>query len=221
MTEAIGQILPLAIAVALSTVPILATILILLSDAKPIVSIALLVGWAVGVASVLTLLTIGIGLIPASFLRRNDSAVGIFRIVLGCVLLVYPVIVWRRHPPRPRSELPHWMSTLGKINAWGALGFGIALALRPKNVILSVAGAVVIGDASLRDGDAAIVIAIFTLVGVSTVAAPIIGYLAAPEKTRKPLNATRTWLVDHGEILMVVVSLMAGVVIIGSGIAKL
>lgn len=221
MTEAIGQILPLAIAVALSTVPVLAAILILLSDAKPMVSIALLVGWAVGVASVLTLFTIGIGLIPASFLRRNDPVVGIFRIALGCALLVYPIVVWRRRVPRPPAEVPHWMSTLGKINAWGALGFGIALALRPKNVILSVAGAVVIGDASLRDGDAAILIGIFTIVGVSTVAVPIIGYLAAPEKARKPLDATRTWLVDNGEVLMVVVSLLAGVVIIGSGIAKL
>jgi hypothetical protein len=221
MTEAIGQILPLAIAVALSTVPILAAILILLSDAKPVVSIALLAGWAVGVASVLALLAVGFGLIPASFLRRNDSVVGIFRIVLGSALLVYPVIAWRRRRSRQPSELPHWMSTLGRINPWGALGFGLALALRPKNVILSVAGAVVIGDASLRVRDTAIVIGIFTIVGVSTVALPIIGYLAAPEKARNPLNVTRTWLVTNGGILMFVVSLLAGVVIIGSGIAKL
>jgi hypothetical protein len=221
MTEAIGQILPLAIAVALSTIPILAAILILLSHAKPLVSIMLLIGWAVGMASVLAVLTVGFGLIPASYTRRDDTVVGVFRIVLGSALLVYPVLTWRGRRSKQTSDSPRWIGTLERINAWGALGFGLALALRPKNLILSVAGAVVIGDARLRAGDAAIVIGIFTIVGASTVALPIIGYLFAPEKARNPLNATRTWLIANGGALVLVVSLLIGVVIIGSGIAKL
>lgn len=221
MTEAIGQILPLAIAVALSTIPILSAILILLSDAKPLVSVMLLIGWAVGMFLVLAVLTIGFGLVPTSFRRRDDTAVGVIRILLGSALLVYPIVTWRRRHRRPASESPRWMSALDRINAWGALGFGGALALRPKNLILSVAAAVVIRDASLRAGDAVVVIAVFTLVGASTVAIPIIGYLWAPEKTRSPLEATRKWIIANSDALMLGVALMAGGLIIGSGITKL
>lgn len=221
MTEVIGQILPLALAVALSTVPIIAAILILLSDAKPLVSVALLVGWAAGMTLVLTVLTLSFGLLPASSPPRDDTVVGVFRIALGVALILYAVATLRGRLTRPTSETPRWMGTLGRLNAWGALGFGLALALRPKNVILSVAGAVVIGDASLGVGDAALVIAVFTIIGVSTVALPIIGHFSAPEKTRNPLDATRAWIITNSGALMLLVAVLTGVVIIGSGIAKL
>lgn len=220
MTAVIGQILPLAIAVALSTVPIIAAILILLSDAKPLVSIALLIGWACGMALILTAFTVGVALIPASAPARNDTTVGVTRIVLGTALLIYSILKWRGRTKGP-TEPPRWMNALGRINTIGALGFGAALALRPKNIILSIAGAVVIGDASLPVGDAVIVIAIFTLIGVSTVAAPIIGHFSAPEKTQHPLDATRALIIENGGTIMLVVALMVSALVIGSGLANL
>lgn len=221
MTEVIGQILPLAIAVALSTIPIIATILILLSNARPLVSVVLLIGWAVGVALVLAGFTVVIALIPPSSPPRNDTSIGAFRILLGVALLFYSLGKWRGRSKEPREDLPRWMEALGRINAIGALGFGLALAFRPKNIILSIAAAVVITDASLRVDDALVVIVTFTVIGVSTVAAPIIGHFAAPEKTRGPLDATRTWIIGHSATIMLVVALLVSAVIIGSGITKL
>lgn len=221
MTEVIGQILPLAIAVALSTIPIIATILILLSNAKPVVSVALLIGWAVGVALVLVGFTVVFALIPPSSPPRNDTSIGAFRILLGVALLFYSLGKWRGRSKEPHAEPPHWMEAIGRINAIGALGFGLALAFRPKNIILSIAAAVVITDASLRVDDTVMVIITFTVIGVSTVAAPIIGHFAAPEKTRRPLDATRTWIIGHSATIMLVVALLVSAVIIASGIAKL
>jgi len=220
MTEVIGQILPLAIAVALSTVPIIATILILLSGARPLVSVALLIGWAAGMALVLTVLVWGIGLIPPSTLRRNDTASALVRIALGTALFAYSVLKWRHRTKHPQST-PRWMDALARINTIGALGFGLALALRPKNIILSIAAAVIIGDARLSVDDAFVVVGTFTLIGVSTVAAPIIGHFAAPQKTQTPLDATRRWIIDHSAAIMLTVALFVSVLIIGSGISKL
>ena len=220
MTSVIGQILPLAFAVALSTLPIIAALLILLSPAKPLVSIALLIGWATGVAVVLTVLTIGIRLIPSNSPPRDDTVIGIFRILLGAALIVSSIVAWRRRSQQV-AETPRWMSSLGRIRPFGALGFGFALALRPKNLILSVAAAVIIGEASLKVPDAAVVIVIFTAVGISTVAAPIIGHFSAPEKTQAPLDAARNWITKNSATLMLIVAIVIGVVIIGSGIAKL
>lgn len=220
MTGVIGQILPLAIAVALSTVPIIAAILILLSDARPLVSIALLIGWACGMALILTVFTVGVALIPASAPARNDTTIGLTRIVLGTALLIYSILKWRGRTKGPQTP-PRWMSAIDRITPIGALGFGAALALRPKNIVLSIAGAVVIGDASLPAGDAVLVIVIFTLIGVSTVAAPIIGYLSAPERTQHPLDATRALIIENSGTIMLVVALMVSALLIGSGIANL
>jgi hypothetical protein len=220
MTEVIGQILPLAFAVALSTVPIIAAILILLSDAKPLVSVALLIGWAAGMALVLAVLTLAVALVPASAPPRSDTAVGVIRIGLGSALFIYSVTKWHKRA-RTAPTTPRWMDALGKLGTLGALGFGMALALRPKNVVLSLASAVIIGDASLPVPDAVIVIVIFTVIGISTVAAPIIGHFSAPEKTRNPLNATRTWIIQNSATLMLVVALLVSVLIVGSGISSL
>ena len=220
MTTVIAQILPLAIAVALSTVPIIATILILLSDAKPLVSIALLIGWACGMALILTVLTVGIALVPASTPARNDTTVGVTRIVLGTALLVYSIFKWRTRT-KGQTAAPRWMDALGRITTGGAFGFGAALALRPKNIVLSIAGAIVIGDASLPIGDVFIVVIVFTVIGVSTVAAPIIGHFSAPEKTKHPLDAARTWIVKSGSSIMLAVALVVSAFVIGSGIAIL
>lgn len=220
MTSVIGQILPLAIAVALSTVPIIAAILILLSDARPLVSIALLVGWACGMALILTAFTVGVALIPASSPARSSTTIGVTRIALGTALLVYSILKWRGRT-RDATHTPRWMEALNRITPIGAFGFGAALALRPKNIVLSIAGAVVIGDASLPTGDAIAAIAIFTVIGVSTVAAPIIGYFSAPEKAKRPLNATRTMIISNGGTIMLVVALMVSALVIGSGISRL
>lgn len=220
MTSVIGQILPLALAVALSTLPIIAALLILLSPAKPLVSIALLTGWATGIAVVLSILTIGVRLLPSTSPPRDDTVIGVFRILLGTALIVSSIVAWRTRSQRP-TESPRWMNALGRIRTLGALGFGFALALRPKNLILSVAAAVIIGDASLGVPDVVVIIVVFTVVGISTVAAPIVGHFSAPEKTRAPLDATRDWLAKNSATVMLGVAIAIGAVIIGSGVSKL
>ena len=220
MSSVIGQILPLALAVALSTIPIIAALLILLSPAKPLVSVALLIGWAAGIALVLTILTIGVRLLPSSSPPRDDTVIGVVRIFLGAALIASSIVAWRKRPHRT-AETPRWMDALGRMKAAGALGFGFALALRPKNLILSVAAAVVIGDASLKAPDVVVIILVFTVVGISTVAAPIVGHFSAPEKTRRPLNAARDWMTNNSATLMLIVAIVIGVVIVGSGISKL
>lgn len=220
MTGVLGQILPLALAVALSTIPIIAALLILLSPARPLVSVALLIGWAAGIALVLSILTIGVRLLPSTSPPRDDTVIGVVRILLGAALIASSIVAWRKRPHRA-AESPRWMDALGRMRAVGALGFGFALALRPKNLILSVAAAVIIGDASLKAPDVVVIILVFTVVGVSTVAAPIVGHFSAPDKTRPPLNAARDWMTNNSATLMLVVAIVIGVVIIGSGISKL
>ena len=63
--QAIGHILPFAVAVALSSVPIMATIFILLSPNRSRSSLPFLIGWVLGIAVVVTLCTLGAQAIPS------------------------------------------------------------------------------------------------------------------------------------------------------------
>ena len=222
MASVIGQILPLAVAVALSTVPIIAALLILSSPAKPRVSIALLVGWAAGVGVILGVFTIGLGLTYFNSRSTDGTIAGVFRIVLGSALIAYSITRFSRRMAAERTrEAPKWMHTIDKTNAIGAVGFGFALALRPKNLILSIAAAAAITEAPLDAADRIFVILFFTVIGVSTVAAPIIAHLTAPEKTETPLNLIRDWIVKNSAPMTLLVILVTGAWIIGSGIARL
>ena len=49
MNSVIGEILPLAIAVAISPIPIIAAVLMLLSPRARVTSVAFLLGWILGV----------------------------------------------------------------------------------------------------------------------------------------------------------------------------
>ena len=103
-----------------------------------------------------------------------------------------------------------------------ALVLGLLLsAVVPKNLLLALSAGVIVGDATLSGGQAAVVILIFTVIAISTVAVPVVAHLVAPARMIGPLDQVREWLVDNNVTIMVVVLLVIGVVMIGNGIASL
>ena len=112
------------------------------------------------------------------------------------------------------------MATLDHLNPFTSIGIGFALALRPKNLLLSFAVGVEIGSAQLGIPQSLIVIGIFTVLGVSTVASPIIASLILGAKMERTLNTTREWIVRNNYTLTSVALIMSGVVILDAGISR-
>ena len=82
--QAIGHILPFAVAVALSSVPIMATIFILLSPNRSRSALPFLIGWVIGLFVVVSLCTLLAQVVPTARLpRQPDTAVGSIEIVVG------------------------------------------------------------------------------------------------------------------------------------------
>ena len=80
MLQAIGHILPIALAVAISSVPIMATIVILLSPKGPKTALPFLIGWVLGMAVIVTLCTLGAQFIPAPRSdRREATAIAVWQ----------------------------------------------------------------------------------------------------------------------------------------------
>jgi threonine/homoserine/homoserine lactone efflux protein len=222
MTSVIGEILPLAIGIAISPIPIIAAILMLLSPRATRTGIGFLLGWVVGILVAVTIFTLLSSVLPRGDSDASSPVHGIIQIVLGAALLVLALRQWRSRPePGVEPTLPKWMSAIDTMNAGKGFGLGFLLAaVNPKNLLLGAGAGVTIGGADLPIASAAVVIGVFTVIAAASVALPVIAYLIASERMRGPLESLRAWLVHNNATVMAVLLVVIGFVVIGKGIAN-
>ncbi len=215
MNGAIGDILPLALGVAISPIPVVAAILMLFSAHAGSTSTGFLIGWLAGIIVGVTLFTV----LAGSLTSNTDSSGGVSwtKVGLGALLLMVGLRQWRgRHD---KHGPPKWMGAIDRMGFAQALGLGFLLsAVNPKNLIMLVAAGVAIGAAGLSVGQDVVVIAIYTVIAACTVAIPVIAYAIAKDKMRVPLDTAKTWLEENNATVMAVLILVIGVVLIGKGI---
>ena len=222
MLEAIGHILPIALAVAISSVPITATIVILLSPKGSQTALPFLIGWALGMAVVVTLFTLGAHAIPSPRSdRRPDTVIATLEVLVGAVLVVLAIVEWRRARRHPSDAMPKWLGEVDKLGPWSAFGIAFALNARPKGLLLALAAGLAIRAPDLTVGESAIVILIYTIIGASTVAVPVILALADPKGMQPRLIAMKDWITRNQGTVTALILLLVGVVIIGMGLAAL
>ena len=221
MGSALGEILPLAIGIAISPTTITATVLMLLSNATRR-TLALLVGCVVGVGGAVALFSVLSTLLPTQDSEGPTPLAGVIRPVAGVFFLVLAWSQWRGRPASgERAELPRWLTAADSMTPTKSLGLGLLLsAVVPKNLLLALSAGVIVGEAALSGGQTAVVILIFTVIATSTVSVPVVAHLVAPERMSGPLEQLREWLVDNNVAIMVVVLLVIGVVMIGNGITR-
>jgi len=222
MPQAIGHLLPIALAVAISTVPIMATILVLLSPRRGRSALPFLLGWVLGIATVVSLCTAFAQLIPTSRSpRRPETTIGIAEMLVGVALVVIAIIAWRRARRNPSTAMPKWLNAVGSLGPWSSFGLAFALNVRPKGVLLAVAAGLSLRADGLSLGESMVAIAIYTLIGCSTVAVPIIVTLAAPERMEPRLVSAKEWITRNNGIITAIILVMVGVVIFGTGLGRL
>ena len=221
MLSAFGTLLPIALAVAVSSVPITLTILILLSPKRNRLAIPFLIGWVVGMAVVVVVSSIGANALPIRSIRTSQKAIGIAEIIVGAGLLVIAVFTWRRAAKGPAKRPSRLLDSVDRLGPVTALGLAFVLNLRPKGLLLGVAAGLAIAGARLTGTDAVIVILVYLALATSSVTVPIIATLVSPTRMQPRLVATRDWLDRNGGHITVVILLMVGLVILGDGLTRL
>src|SRR3954453_21408209 len=97
MGQALLQLLPLALAAAVSSVPITATIFLLLSDSRDRSGLAFLAGTVLGTFAAVALATVAGQALPGRQ-RQHDDLVGKLEVVVGVAMVLLGVITLaRRH----------------------------------------------------------------------------------------------------------------------------
>jgi Sap, sulfolipid-1-addressing protein len=223
MVTASGELLPLAVAIAISITTMITTVLMLLSPNARSRTVGLLVGCVVGVGGAVALFALLAGLLPTQDSGGSSLVAAVINMVVGVLLVVLALRQWRgRHARGDRAELPKWMTEVDSMMPSTALALGLLLsAVVPKNMLLALSAGVIVGEAGLSVGEASVVIVVFTAIATSTVAVPVVAHLVAPARMRGPFERLREWLVENNVTIMVLVLLLIGVVMIGNSIASL
>jgi threonine/homoserine/homoserine lactone efflux protein len=178
MGNAIGQTLSLAVGVALSPVPIIAVILMLVTPKARSNGPAFVVGWLVGLAIVGTIVLLVAG--PANANDDGEPAtwVDVLKLVLGLLLVLVALREWRGRPHEgEEAPTPKWMGAIEAFTPAKAAGAGAVLAgANPKNLLLAVAAAAAIAQTGISGGEQAVAYGVFALIGTIGVGTPVAIY---------------------------------------------
>ncbi len=217
---ALGDLLPLAVGIAISPVPIIACILMLFSARGRLNAPAYLVGWVVGITVVTVLVVYLTDTTGANDAVSGPSMGDLVILLLGIGAFALAIKGWRGRPkPGETAALPSWMQAIDGFSPLRALGFGIFLsACNPKNLGLAIAAGLVIDGAVEAGGSEAAMVIAFVILASLSVIVPLLYVLVGGEGAKRTLEGWKTWLTANNAGVMAVLLLVIGAALVGSGL---
>ena len=186
-TLSIGDLLPAAVGIALSPVPIAAVILMLFSTRARANGLAFVAGWVVGLAVVGGAILL-FGGDAAGSTSDPSAASSWVKAILGVLLLAVAVRQWRGRPGADdEPAAPKWMQSIDAFTAVKAFGIAALLSgVNPKNLALNAAGVLTIMQGGLDPAGEWTAFAVFVLLASLTVVAPVLYYFIAGDRAEQP-----------------------------------
>jgi threonine/homoserine/homoserine lactone efflux protein len=217
-----SSVLPAAVGVALSPIPIVAVILMLGTPRARVTGPMFALGWVAGLVavSVIVLVVFGGADDPNS---TSADTTNWLQVGLGVLFFAMALRQWRKRPqPGEQPEFPKWMQAIDRFTGVRALVLGVGLsAINPKNLALTLAASAAIAQAGLSTGDDVLAVAIFVVISSVTVAGAVLLYLFGGSRAEKPLASMREFMARHNAVIMMVILLVLGAKLIGEGWAGL
>ncbi len=220
MASALTDVLPLGLAVALSPLPVIACVLMLLSEESRVNAVALLCGWTLTIAAIAgVVLVAGIDVAPS---RHTPTWAAVAELVVGALLVVIGVLAWvhRRHGAAEWGA--RWLTLVDDIRPPAAFGLAALLAVsNVKDMALTVDAGTHIQRAGLSALEELVVLALFALAASVAVAVPLAIDLLAGEHAEPVLRRWHRWLERHSRTAAGVLLGVLGLVLVVTGLAAL
>lgn len=236
MGQAVGDLLPFAIGVAVSPLPIVAVIVLMTSVGGKAKGVAFAAGWVLALAVVGTAVLLLAGGHDYSPGSDPSHAMSVVKLVLGVFLLLRPLRVRRRAraaagtPGAPEAgggapgpaPLPGWLTAVDKAGPGKAAVTGALLAgVNPKNLILTIAAAAGVAQSGISGAEQAWSMVVFVALASVGIVGPVLVALATGSGGDRLLGRWRAGLIAHNEAILTVLFVVFGVVLVGKGIAGL
>ncbi|GAA3589262.1 hypothetical protein GCM10022198_11390 [Klugiella xanthotipulae] len=226
MNGILAELFALSLGVAISPVPIMGTVLLLVSPRSASASVGFAFGWISGIAVAVTGFTLLAALIPVSAAAREPADAppvwGYLQIGLGAALIVVTLVQWLRRPRDGAAQLPRWVSAVDRLTTARAVLIGFVYsALRPKNLLIAVASGVVISAPGLSLAERIVAIAVYSVLASVTIAAPIMAYFWGNRRVEAGLETLSDWLLRYSAAVTSVAMLMLAGILLWSGLTHL
>jgi threonine/homoserine/homoserine lactone efflux protein len=216
----ISEVLPFAIGVAISPIPIIAVILMLFSNRARVNGPVFLLGWVIGLSVVVAVVY---GIAHAANAATDSTAsdtVSWVKVVLGVVLINAGRRQYAKRPkPGEAPAMPKWMASVDAMKPGAAFMLAIVCsALNPKNLILAAGAAAGVAQVNDSVGDAVVALVVFVVIASVSVAGAVAYYFIGGAKARAHLDDLKSYLTAHNAAVMATLLLVIGVVLLAKGL---
>lgn len=217
----VGAVLPQAMGIALSPLPMICIVLVLMSSGPIRAGLSFFAGWAVALAIATGLVVALTDAVAEDGSEGARDGVDIVKLAIGVLFAVLAVRYWRKRPrpgePPPRPAIVDKITTLSQ-PALVLTGAGAALA-NVKNLPLVIGAGTQIGGSPLTLGEQLTAAALFVIAASLTVLLPVLAVvIAGPRRSAPALASLEQWLLTNLNTILVVLLAVLSTVLIGQGL---
>lgn len=220
---AIGQVLPAAIAIALSPFPVIAVVLVLATPDAKRNGVAFAGGWLVGLGALTAITLLLVGGVDGQAESSSSTVIAWLRVIAGSGLILLGVQKVRNRPRGGEdTPPPKWMAGITSMEPSGALRLGLLLGgVNPKNIALAFAASSSIAEIS--DGRTSSIVAgvVFVLLSSVVVVGAVVVRVTMEERSAALLDGVRRFMVDNNAVITMVVLVALGAMVLGDGLTAL
>jgi len=218
MEHLLLQILPVAVAIAVNPVPIIAAI-VMTATGRPLANglayLIALIAVAYGFGAAVLVIFHGTALGPGT---RTGRVIPVLWLVVGLAFLAALVVLLVRRPqPGEMGREPGWMRWIGRLGPVGAAVVGVMLV----NYEMEGPALSDILASRVTRMAAFVALAVFVAVSVCTSVAPVVAYVAAPGPVGAFLDRLKAWLARHNRLILMTVFAAVGALYSIKGVAGL
>lgn len=223
MIRLLISLIPMALGLALSPIPIIAVILMLFSRRAKVNAPLYAATWVLSMVVIGSLAIFLLG--DNEFVEQDTTKTGgsILVLIIGALFMAYGAMLWMRRPRHPdHVKTPRWLEAIDDIPPILAIGFGLTgVLVNTKNLPLFLAAVQHILAANLGMMLSFIALAIFIAMASVTVVTPIVLFLTGNERMHTRLDALRVWLTHYNQAILAWVFLIMGGVMVLNNVAAL
>ncbi len=216
MRDALTSVLPSAIGMALSPVPIVAMILALFSARARINSVIFLLGVLIPTLALPFLWASAYSAVEGEDAGTIQTA----RWVLTTVALLLLFAAYRNWTRRSNHEVPAMLTKIEGMGPGAVLMLSLgATVFNPKNMAMLLSAGQSLGAADLTAGELVFGVVVFALVASSPYLAAVAFKLFGGKGASESLDRAKEWLVSRNRLIMAIVLGVFGLVLLTKGLS--
>ncbi|MET8697432.1 GAP family protein [Kitasatospora sp. NPDC004723] len=221
MGDAVGRMLAPAVGIAISPMALIATVLLLATPRGRADGAAFAAGWTAALAAV-PAVVVPLGSRLAAGTVAPDWSWW-FELAVGGLLLLLGARQWWDRPREGRVHgPPEWMRTVDRSTPARSAALGATLlATDPKNPLLALAAAVVIGTGGAPASGKAGAAALLVLIGSLATLLPLAVHLRDGDRAARRLDEWRAWAATHNTAVRLTLLLVLGTSHVGAALSGL